>query len=48
MREAAIVSTARIGIGKPYRGYLNATAAPALAGYVHRWQRGRRCLFEID
>ncbi|WP_375421271.1 thiolase family protein [uncultured Sphingomonas sp.] len=34
MREAAIVSTARTGIGKAYRGYFNATEAPALAGHV--------------
>lgn len=42
MREAAIVSMARTGIGKAYRGYLNATAAPVLVGYVHRWRHGRR------
>ena len=34
MREAAIVSTARTGIGKAYRGYFNATEAPTLAGHV--------------
>jgi acetyl-CoA C-acetyltransferase len=34
MREAAIVSTARTGIGKAYRGAFNATEAPALAGHV--------------
>ena len=34
MREAAIVSTARTGIGKAYRGYFNATEAPVLAGHV--------------
>ena len=34
MREAAIVSTARTGIGKAYRGYFNATEAPMLAGHV--------------
>lgn len=34
MREAAIVSTARTGIGRAYRGYFNATEAPALAGHV--------------
>ena len=34
MREAAIVSTARTGIGKAYRGYFNATEAPVLVGHV--------------
>ena len=34
MREAAIVSTARTGTGKAYRGYFNATEAPVLAGHV--------------
>lgn len=34
MREAAIVSTARTGIGKAYRGAFNATEAPMLAGHV--------------
>ena len=34
MREAAIVSTARIAIGKAYRGAFNATEAPVLAGHV--------------
>ena len=34
MREAAIVSTARTGIGKAYRGAFNATEAPALAAHV--------------
>ncbi|WP_448663955.1 acetyl-CoA C-acyltransferase [Sphingomonas sp. CJ20] len=34
MREAAIVSTARTGIGKAGRGWFNATEAPALAGHV--------------
>jgi acetyl-CoA C-acetyltransferase len=34
MRQAAIVSTARTGIGKAYRGYFNATEAPVLAGHV--------------
>jgi acetyl-CoA C-acetyltransferase len=34
MREAVIVSTARTGIGKAYRGYFNATEAPVLAGHV--------------
>nr|WP_315458286.1 acetyl-CoA C-acyltransferase [uncultured Sphingorhabdus sp.] len=36
MREAAIVATARTGIGKAYRGYFNATEAPVLAGHVMR------------
>ena len=34
MREAAIVSAARTGIGKAYRGAFNATEAPVLAGHV--------------
>lgn len=34
MREAAIVSTARTGIGKAARGYFNATEAPVLGGHV--------------
>ncbi|WP_375390824.1 acetyl-CoA C-acyltransferase [uncultured Sphingomonas sp.] len=34
MREAAIVATARTGIGRAYRGYFNDTDAPALAGHV--------------
>ena len=34
MREAAIVATARTGIGKAYRGYFNDTEAPALAGFA--------------
>ena len=34
MREAAIVATARTGIGKAYRGNFNATEAPVLAAHV--------------
>ncbi len=34
MREAAIVATARTGIGRAYRGYFNATEAPVLAAHV--------------
>lgn len=34
MREAAIVSTARTGIGKAYRGSLNATQSPTMAGFA--------------
>ena len=34
MREAAIVATARTGVGKAYRGAFNATEAPVLAGHV--------------
>ncbi|PHP64736.1 acetyl-CoA C-acyltransferase [Zhengella mangrovi] len=36
MRQAVIVSTARTGIGKAYRGSLNATKSPTLAGHVLR------------
>jgi acetyl-CoA C-acetyltransferase len=34
MCEAAIVSTARTGIGKAYRGAFSATEAPVLAAHV--------------
>ncbi|AUW59283.1 acetyl-CoA C-acyltransferase [Sphingobium sp. SCG-1] len=34
MREAAILSTARTGIGKAYRGAFNQTEAPVLAAHV--------------
>ncbi len=34
MREAVIVSTARTGIGKAYRGALNATRSPAMTAHV--------------
>ena len=34
MREAAIVSTARTGIGKAYRGAFNDTEAPVLSSHV--------------
>ena len=34
MREAVIVSTARTPLGKAYRGALNATQAPTMAGWV--------------
>jgi acetyl-CoA C-acetyltransferase len=36
MREAAIVSTARTGVGRAYKGSLNDTEAPALAAHVVR------------
>ena len=32
--EAVIVSTARTGVGKAYRGALNNTEGPTLAGHV--------------
>ena len=34
MREAAVIATARTGIGKAYRGAFNATEAPVLAAHV--------------
>lgn len=34
MREAAIISTARTGVGKAYRGAFNDTEAPRLAAHV--------------
>ncbi len=36
MREAVIVSTARTGIGRAYRGAFNDTEAPVLGGHVLR------------
>ncbi len=36
MREAAIVSTARTGIGRAFRGSLNNTKSPTLMGHVIR------------
>jgi acetyl-CoA acetyltransferase family protein len=41
MREAVIVSTARTGIGRAYKGSLNATKSPTLMGHVisHAVQR---------
>ena len=34
MKEAVIVSTARTGIGKAYKGAFNNTNAPTMAGWV--------------
>ena len=34
MREAVVVSTARTGIGRAYKGALNSTKSPSLLGYV--------------
>ncbi len=34
MKDAVIVSTARTGIGKAFRGSLNATKSPSLAGHI--------------
>jgi acetyl-CoA C-acetyltransferase len=36
MREAVVVSTARTGIGRAYRGAFNDTEAPVLSGHVVR------------
>ncbi len=36
MREAVIVSTARTGVGRAYRGAFNDTEAPVLSGHVVR------------
>ena len=43
MREAVIVSTARTGIGRAFRGALNATKSPTLASHVlgHAIERAR-------
>jgi acetyl-CoA C-acetyltransferase len=50
MREAVIVSTARTGIGKAYRGALNATKSPTLVAHVldHAIRRARINAGEID
>ena len=50
MREAVIVSTARTGIGKAFRGSLNATKSPSLAGFAlaHAVERGGVEGGEID
>ena len=34
MKEAVIISTARTGIGKAYRGSLNNTQAPTMGGWA--------------
>ena len=34
MKEAVIISTARTGIGKAYRGAFNNTNAPTLGGWA--------------
>src|SRR5690606_1602733 len=41
MKEAVIVSTARTGIGRAYKGSLNATKSPSLLGHAiaHAVQR---------
>ena len=36
MKEAVIVSTARTGLGKSFRGAFNDTEAPVLGGHVIR------------
>ncbi|RYD62505.1 MAG: acetyl-CoA C-acyltransferase [Sphingomonadales bacterium] len=41
MREAAVISTARTGIGKAYRGAFNDTEAPVLAAHVVNAAIGR-------
>jgi len=50
MREAVIVSTARTGIGKAYRGALNATKSPTLVGHVlgHAIDRARVEAGEVE
>ena len=50
MREAVIVSTARTGIGRAYRGALNNTKSPSLAGFAlsHAVQRAGLEGAEID
>ncbi|WP_339860086.1 acetyl-CoA C-acyltransferase [Thalassospira alkalitolerans] len=50
MKEAVIVSTARTGIGRAYRGSLNAIKSPTLAGHVlkHAIARADIDAAEID
>ena len=36
MREAVIVSTARTGIGRAYKGSLNITKSPSMLGHAIR------------
>lgn len=50
MREAVIVSTARTGIGRAYRGSLNAIKSPTLAGHVlqHAVARAKIDAAEIE
>lgn len=50
MKEAVIVSTARTAIGKAYRGAMNNTEAPTMAGHVIRAavNRARVQLDEVD
>ncbi|WP_353227249.1 acetyl-CoA C-acyltransferase [Novosphingobium sp.] len=44
MREAAIVSTARTGVGKAYRGAFNDTEAPFLSAHVVNAALARACI----
>lgn len=50
MREAVIVSTARTGIAKAYRGALNCTKSPSMLGHViaHAVERAGIEGFEVD
>jgi len=50
MREAVVVSTARTGIGKAYRGALNATKSPSMVAHVlsHAVDRARIDPAEIE
>lgn len=50
MREAVIVSTARTGIGRAYKGSLNNTKSPTLIGHVlaHAVQRAGIAAEEIE
>ncbi|ANB76051.1 acetyl-CoA C-acyltransferase [Paraburkholderia phytofirmans] len=50
MREAVIVSTARTGIGRAYKGSLNMTKSPAMVGHVvsHAVQRAGVDPSEVD
>lgn len=50
MREAVVVSTARTGIGKAYRGSLNSTKSPSMTGHVlkHAIDRARLDPAEVE
>lgn len=50
MREAVIVSTARTGIGRAYKGSLNSTPSPTLVGHVlaHAVQRAGISADEVE
>ena len=48
MKEAVIVSTARTGIARAFRGSLNQTKSPSLMGHVIRHAVQRACIERGD